>query len=52
LVDRNRTLALVFVDKAGKFYPLDEVGSAEIAKALEVISKEIATRLRLQKEER
>ncbi len=45
-------LELVFVDKEGKFYPIDEVDSVELAKGLERISKETATRLRLQKEQR
>jgi hypothetical protein len=48
----EKKLDLVFVDKEGKFYPLDEVGSAELAKGLEKISKEIAARLQLQKEQR
>jgi hypothetical protein len=45
-------LELVFMDKNGKFYPIDEVGTAELARGLEKISKEIAARLRLQKEQR
>ena len=45
-------LELVFVDKEGKFYPINEVDSAELAKGIERLSKEIATRLRLQKEQR
>jgi hypothetical protein len=52
LGDRNRNLELAFIDKEGKIYPLDGVNSAELAKGLEKISKEIATRLRLQKEQR
>lgn len=48
----DKKLELVFIDKEGKFYPLDEVDSAELAKGLERISKEIATRLLLQKEQR
>ncbi len=48
----NKNLELVFMDKDGKFYPIDEVNSAELAKGLDRISKEIATRLRLQKEQR
>jgi CRISPR/Cas system-associated endonuclease Cas1 len=34
-------LELVFVDKAGKWYPLDEVSRVELAEGLEKISKEI-----------
>jgi hypothetical protein len=45
-------LELVFIDKEGKFLPLDEVDSAELARGLEKISKEIAARLQLQKEQR
>lgn len=45
-------LELVFIDKEGNYYPIDNVESAELAKGLEKISKEIATRLRLQKEQR
>ena len=52
MVDKNRNLELVFIDKEGKFYPLNEVTSAELAKELETISKEIAARLALQKEQR
>ncbi len=52
LVDRNRNLELAFINKEGKFYSLSEVDSAELAKGLENLSKEIATRLLLQKEQR
>jgi hypothetical protein len=48
----EKKLELVFVDKDGKFYPVDEVPSAELAKGFEKISKEIAARLQLQKEQR
>jgi hypothetical protein len=48
----NKKLELVFLDKDSKFYLLDEVDSAELARGLESISKEIASRLRLQKEQR
>ncbi len=40
------------MDKDGKFYPLNEVNSAELAEGLEKISREIAKRLSLQKEQR
>ena len=49
---REKELELVFRDKEGTFYPIDDVDSVELAKGLEKISKEIATRLRLQKEQR
>jgi hypothetical protein len=52
LVDKNSNLEIAFVDKEGKYYSLDEVDSVELAKGLEKISKEIATRLKLQKEQR
>ena len=48
----NLRLELVFVDKEGKFYPLDEVSSVELAGGLEKITKETAKRLLLQKEQR
>jgi hypothetical protein len=48
----TRKLEVVFVDKDGKLYPLDEVNSAELAEGLEQISKETAKRLLLQKEQR
>ena len=50
LVDRNFELA--FIDKEGKFSSLAEVDSAELARGLEKISREIAKRLQLQKEQR
>ena len=48
----DRKLQIVFTDKDGKWYPLDEVNSAELAGGLEEISKEIAMRLQLKKEQR
>jgi len=48
----NRKLKLAFVDKHGKVYPLDEGNREDLAKGLERISKEIAKRLQLQKEQR
>lgn len=48
----DRKLELVFLDKEGNAHPIDSVDSAELATALEIISKEIATSLRLQKEQR
>jgi Cu/Ag efflux pump CusA len=48
----DRKLELVFIDKDGKFYPLDEVTSVELAYGLEKISKETAKRLSLQKQQR
>jgi hypothetical protein len=47
-----RRLEIVFVDRDGKFFPLDEVNSAELAEGLEKVSRETAKRLSLQKEQR
>jgi hypothetical protein len=49
---RQRKLELVFIDKDGKWYPLDEVNSEELAEGLQKLSKETAKRLLLQKEQR
>jgi len=48
----NRKLKLAFIDNNGKVYPIDEVTPEELAKGLEKISKEIAERLLLLKEQR
>jgi hypothetical protein len=48
----DRKLELAFIDKNGKWYPLAEVSSEELAEGLEKISKETAKRLLLQKEQR
>ena len=48
----KRKLELVFIDKDGKWYPLDEVNREELAEGLERMSKEAATRLQLLKEQR
>jgi hypothetical protein len=48
----NRKLELVFIDKEGKWYPLDEVDREYLAAGLEKISKEVAKRLQLLKEQR
>jgi hypothetical protein len=47
-----RKLELIFVDKDGEWYPLDEVNSVELAEGLEKITKETAKRLLLQKQQR
>jgi hypothetical protein len=49
---RDRKLQLIFIDKDGKWYPLDEVSSEELAEGLQKLSKETAKRLLLQKEQR
>ena len=48
----NRKLELVFIDRDGKWYPIDEVKSDELAEGFERISKEISKRLQLKKEQR
>ncbi len=48
----NKNLELVFIDKQGKWYPLDEVKHEDLATGLEKISKEVAKRLQLVKEQR
>ncbi|HEX9261771.1 MAG TPA: hypothetical protein VF893_04510 [Candidatus Bathyarchaeia archaeon] len=48
----KKKLKLVFVDEAGKWYPLDEVDREELAEGFKDISKEITKRLSLQKEQR
>jgi hypothetical protein len=48
----KRKLELAFIDKNGKVYPLDEATREDLAKGLEKISKEIAKRLLLQKDQR
>jgi len=48
----SRKVELVFIDKDGKWYPLDEVNGKELAEGLEKISKEVAKRLQLLKEQR
>jgi hypothetical protein len=48
----NGKLELVFTDKDGKWYQIDEVNSAELAEGLQKIAKETAKRLLLQKEQR
>jgi hypothetical protein len=48
----DRKLKLVFIDKEGKWYPIDEVSRNELAEGLEKISKEIAKRLQMMKEQR
>ncbi|XHH09773.1 MAG: hypothetical protein ACFCUE_03870 [Candidatus Bathyarchaeia archaeon] len=48
----DKKLDLVFVDKEGNLYPIAEVNSAELSSGLKILSEEIATRLRLQKEQR
>jgi hypothetical protein len=48
----KKKLELVFINKNGKVYPIDEVTRAELAEGLEKISREIAKRLLLMKEQR
>jgi Cu/Ag efflux pump CusA len=48
----KRKLDLVFIDKNGKVYPIDDVSRVELAEGLEKITKETAKRLLLLKEQR
>jgi hypothetical protein len=48
----DRKLELAFVDKDGKVYSIDAGTREDLIKALEKISKEIAKRLLLLKEQR
>ena len=48
----KRKLELAFIDKDGKVHPLDEGTREDLVKGLEKISKEIAKRLLLLKEQR
>jgi hypothetical protein len=48
----SKKLELVFIDKEGKWFPLDEVDREDLAQGLEKISKEVAKRLQLLKEQR
>ena len=45
-------LEIVFIDKEGKWYPIDEVDREDLAGGLEKVSKEVAKRLQLLKEQR
>jgi hypothetical protein len=49
---RDKNLELAFIGKDGKVYPIDEATRAELAEGLERLSKEIAKRLSLIKEQR
>jgi hypothetical protein len=51
MVNKSK-LEPVFIDKDGKWYPIDEVDSEDLAVGLEKLSKEIAKRLQLLKEQR
>jgi hypothetical protein len=45
-------LEIVFIDKEGKWYPIDEVDREDLAEGLEKFSKEVAKRLQLLKDQR
>lgn len=49
---QKRQLELAFIDKDGKAHSLEEVTRGELAEGLARISKEVAKRLSLQKEQR
>jgi hypothetical protein len=48
----KRKLELAFIDKHGKAYPLNDGTREDLARGLEEISKEVAKRLLLLKEQR
>ena len=48
----KRELEIVFIDREGKWYPIDEVDVKDLAIGLEKVSKEVAKRLQLLKEQR
>jgi hypothetical protein len=48
----KRKLELAFIDKHRKAYPLNEGTREDLARGLEEISKEVAKRLLLLKEQR
>jgi hypothetical protein len=48
----TRKLEIAFIDKEGKWYPIDEATREELAEGLEKISKEAAKRLQLLKDQR
>jgi len=45
-------LEIVFIDKEGKWYPIDEVDRENLAEGLEKVTKEVAKRLQLLKDQR
>jgi hypothetical protein len=45
-------LEIVFIDKERKWYPIDEVDREDLAEGLEKVSKEVAKRLQLLKDQR
>jgi hypothetical protein len=47
-----KKLEIVFIDKEGKWYPIDEVDREDLAEGLEKVSKEVAKRLQLLKDQR
>jgi hypothetical protein len=49
---KDGRLEIVFIDKEGKWYPIDEVDQKDLADGLEKVSKEVAKRLQLLKEQR
>jgi hypothetical protein len=45
-------LEIVFMGKEGKWYPIDEVDREDLVEGLEKVSKEVAKRLQLLKDQR
>jgi hypothetical protein len=48
----KKELEIVFIDREGKWYPIDEVDVKDLAIGLEKVSKEVAKRLQLLREQR
>lgn len=48
----NKKLDIVFIDKEGKWYPLDEVDHKTLSEGLKKVTEEATMRLQLQKEQR
>lgn len=48
----NKKLDIVFIDKNGKWYPLDEVDHETLSVGLKKVTEEAAKRLQLQKDQR
>ncbi len=48
----SKKLEIVFIDKEGKWYPIDEVEPEDLASGLEKLTKEVAKRLQLTKDQR
>jgi len=48
----DKKLEIVFINKEGQWYPIDEVNQKELAEGLKKVTEEVAKRLQLLKEQR